>query len=180
MLITWKETAVWTDYTHYICTFRLNGRHVSLQQTANDHMRCWVTKQQQSLDALNCSMLTHFSLMNKVIQGTIYCDFFPFFRAKESPQRAAGLKCHRGVQIKAQGPVNSHTFLSFLLFICAEAPLCVHCGLIKSSPGLCRGKRMCLLQHFYAIYNVQFVVLIEPSRPIEIAASALSKSLGVN
>lgn len=39
---------------------------------------------------------------------------------------------------------------------------------------------MCLLQQFYAIYNVQFVVLIEPSRPIEIAASALSNPLGVN
>lgn len=93
MLITWKETAVWTDYTHYICTFRLNGRNVSLQQTANDHIRCWVTKQQQQpLGALNCSMLTHFSLMNKTIQGTIYCDFFPFFGDERVSTESSRLK----------------------------------------------------------------------------------------
>lgn len=106
--------------------------------------------------------------------------FSTHFLEKQSQQRAAGLKWHRGVQIKAQRPASSHTFLSFLLSLSAEAPSCVHCGLIKSSPGFGRVKRMCLLQHFYAIYNVQFVVLIEPSRPIEIAASARSKSLRVN
>lgn len=75
---------------------------------------------------------------------------------------------------------SSHLFLSFSFFFCGKAPSHPCWGLIKNSPGLCRGKRMCLLQHFYAIYNVQFVCLIEPSRPIEITASALFNSLGVN
>lgn len=46
-----------------------------------------------------------------------------------------------------------------------EAPARVRCGLVKSSPGFGGGKRMCLLQHFYAVYSVEFVFLIEPSRP---------------
>lgn len=89
--------------------------------------------------------------------------------------------CHRGdsspkcnrILSKRQKPSSSYIFR---VFFCVKAPSC----LIKNSPRLCKGRRMCLLQHFYALNNVQFVVLIEPSRPVEIAASALFNSLGVN
>lgn len=143
----------------------------------------------------NCTTLTHFSgrktkpyKVKHIIKGrgqfpTVHCDFLPSFaktvstessRAKmsqrSSPKRPKGLKVHTLFGV----------FVPFFSSLRLKALSCVYCGLIKSSPGFSRGTRMCLLQHFYAMYNVQFVVLIEPSRPLQIAASALSNPLEIN
>lgn len=140
---------------------------------------CWsdfdfflLTKQESYL-TIFAHILCHAELLHAVLLNHLNVYF-----SKPIQWENPGPTCHKGK------PFSSHTFLFFcfvlsFLLLCERAS-CRCCGLIKNSLGLCRGKRMCLRQHFYAIYNVQFVVLIEPSRPTEIAASALFYSLEVN
>lgn len=72
------------------------------------------------------------------------------------------------------------SFLFSISLFFSEAPSLVFCGLINRSAG-CDGLRECVYyNNFFALYNVMFVALIEPSRHIAVAASPLYKPPGVN
>lgn len=104
----------------------------------------------------SCLMLTcHFWARNGAIQGKKhttttkqnslqYIVISSHHLAKQSPQRATVLKCHRGVQIKGQGPVSSHTFLfslhsSLLNFILWHHHVCTLVWL-RAPQGLAQGR----------------------------------------
>lgn len=152
--------------------------------------------QKRPVDALNCFRCGHFCAFKKrksnshkinpppirvstslfylfFLEGFVYTLLSDDHSGAEKPRRTSN-KSPRTCECAhvLRPPASS-----------AEPRRCRECAAVwlRAPWGSAGGKRMCLLQHFCALYNVQFVALIEPSRPIQIAAlCSLPQSPGLN
>lgn len=169
------------------CIFNvgLKCRTATWQQTANDHILCWMTKHESgsALIALRWRYANALLWENDRNEHifTIHCDFLRSFGKTASEGSSSAKMSEEFRRTRPRACEFKHFSLhpTPLHFVQRHYLVCSVVWL-RAPQGSARWKRMCLLQHFYAIYNVQSTVLIAPSRPIEIGACALSNPPGVN